>query len=188
MSKTKKTAEERVAGVRLYAEWNTFPNGTGLVVHEADAIRIAKEHADAAVAKITKERDDAWRQVEDYQHLLDRLCVVLGPLTHPWEVEHFVTRLKTEYRAVASWLKQAESARDEARAEVERLRELLRNVVPWPPSYDESPRYQISDKEWHKRMSRGSHFAAYVCDDGGSCWFESRDAALKAADVVEVKS
>lgn len=88
---------------------------------------------------------------------------------------------------VAQEVLEVTKARDEALEHIKSLCALLRDVIPFPPDYAESPKYEISDVEWATRMSRGSHFAAYVCGSGGSCWFESRDAALKAVDVWEGK-
>lgn len=69
---------------------------------------------------------------------------------------------------------------DVARAEIERLRALVHDVIPFPPDDPASKRkyYSMPHSEWMARMQAGSHFPAYVLDGPGRCWFESRDAAL----------
>jgi hypothetical protein len=92
------------------------------VLREAEVVHLLKVYAAAEVEAATAELQ---RRIEEYQHGLDELCVVLGPLTHPWEIKEAVATLKGDYWALAERLEQAERERDEARAEVERLREAL---------------------------------------------------------------
>lgn len=110
MSEPKMTAEERVRECACRVD---VLDREPTAVYLDDAIRIAEEHAKAEVEAATAELQ---QRIEEYQHGLDELWVVLGPLTHPWEIKEAVATLKGDYRALATRLERTESERDELRA------------------------------------------------------------------------
>lgn len=168
MSDPKKmTAEERIQlddRVRRLA-WTDRIAYFGVAV-------LMEKHAAAAVAEVTRERDEARERSTALEHKLaetyasrSRLdCSFAGPYIEPDAgTKSHCPPEKPCQRCTL------ERERDEARAEVERLRALLREVVP----------------------SGGFHEADMRCKPGG-CFCRLADlnarieAALKAADGGEV--
>lgn len=108
----KTTAAERVAQYERAMFRSAAPTVDGALVgaptravSRKDAIRIAEEHADAAVVEVTRERDDARHRARTACQTLGEALVSVGP-------ENIEQRA---VRAVAA-LTEMKRERDEARA------------------------------------------------------------------------
>ena len=213
----KLTAEERVRAV-------THDMFELLLVHNNDAIRIAEEHAAAAVkpwkarvaelernlneadaraqqfaetgVRIMRERDEAWARIADLERELSETyairsaldCVYAGPYMEPdaGTKSHcppdkpcqrcLLERerdglVKASAGFIRAW-EQAERERDDARAEVDRLREVATELLKVADLRGDSELPHPADDpiDWTARMQEA--------------WDDLR-AALKAADGGE---
>jgi hypothetical protein len=167
------TAEERVRAV-------THDMFELLLVHAIDAIRVAEQHAAAAVAEVTSERDEARAEVEK--------CAATGwyglveyERRRANEANAAVRGLAEERTRAVVRAERVERERDEARAEVEKLRVLRAQAEPFVPATMLAVRKAFALGEL-----RHEHNVQIVLDTQMRAMVVELRAALKAADGGEV--